>query len=196
MDELGPFLFLLIAGLIQLVNFLVERGKKKRAAEQQSTGQEEPAKPKSGLEQFFENLAQKLDPNQQQSDLPEWPDGYEKPDYAAEQAAYSEFQEQEEEKPTAEIIPMPEPVRVEVRPNEVELEGTQFASLKSAMKAMPALKSSFSSNMPSTPILKSNAAGSINFSLKNKAELRKAILAKVVLDPPRAYDESFKNTSL
>lgn len=196
MDELGPFLFLLIAGLIQLANFLVERGKKKRAVERPGTTPDQDERPqrKSGLEEFFEDLAKKLDPSQQESDLPEWPEGYEKPDYAAEQAAYEEYQEQELHKPTAEIIPMPEPVIAE-HETEVEIEAVQVTSLKSAMKAMPAMKSSFVGGVPSMPLLKSSSAGTINYSLKNKADLRKAILAKVVLDPPRGFDASFENTA-
>jgi hypothetical protein len=68
------------------------------------------------------------------------------------------------------------------------------ASLKSTMAAMPALSSGFNSlRMPSSQ-MKSGNSGSINYSLRNKTELRKAIIANIVFSTPRACDPSFDNT--
>lgn len=194
MDDLVPFLIFIVIALINLGKFLLE--KKFQGDQPPADGSEQEEQPASGLEEFFEELARKLDPNEKPVDLPEWPEGYEKPDYAAEQAAFEEYQEKEERfepAPAAEIVPMP--VMREARP-DVSVETVETASLKSAMNAIPAMKSTFAFGMKSAPIMKSGHAGAINFSLKDKAALRKAILAKVVLDPPRAYDESFKNTAL
>lgn len=195
MDDLIPFLVFIVIALINFAKFLMERGAKEKTPP--TEGEEPPKRRSSSLEDLFADLARKLDPNEKPVDLPDWPEGYEKPDYAAEQAAYEEFrEEQENEEPqtaSAEIIATPEPVHLEpaVKPDTVPVP-----SLKSTKASMPVMRSAFSSAaMPSMPMMKSNAAGSIHFSLKNPEELRKAILAKVVLDPPRAFDESFENTA-
>ncbi|MDZ8118851.1 hypothetical protein [Pontiella agarivorans] len=195
MDDLIPFLVFIVIALINFAKFLMERGAKEKRTPAEA--QEQPQQRRSSsLEDLFEGLARKLDPNEKPVDLPEWPDGYDKPDYTAEQAAYEEYQQEHDEIPTTaseEIITMPEPVNIEP---VIELNAVQVTSLKSSKTAMPAMKSSFiSAAIPSMPMMKNNAAGSINFSLKNPAELRKAILAKVVLDPPRAFDASFENTA-
>lgn len=200
MDDLIPFLVFIVIALINLVKFLLEKKSKdkKPPLEGESTDEKKP----SAFENFFEDLATKLDPNEKPETMPDWPKGYEKPDYAAEQSAYEEFRGLEEEDevdyepaPVAEIIPMPEPVMA-LKRTDVALEAVDTTALKSAMNAIPALKSNFGPSVQSAPILRSGHAGAIHFSLKDKANLRKAILAKVVLDPPRAYDESFKNTAL
>lgn len=197
MDDLIPFLIFIVIALINLGKFLLERKFKGQEPPAEDAEQDRPAK--SGLEDFFEDLARKLDPSGKPDDQPEWPEGYEKPDYAAEQAAYEEFQKQEtapvfKPEPVAEIIPMPEPVRAAARP-DVVVEAVEAVSLRSAMNAIPAMKSTFAGGIKSTPIMKSGRAGTIDFPLRNRSELRKAILAKVVLDPPRAFDKTFDNTS-
>ena len=200
MDDLIPFLVFIGIALINLVKFLLE--KKFQGKKPPLEGESANEKPASPFEEFFDDLARKLDPNEKPKTMPDWPKGYEKPDYAAEQAAYEEFKGLEEEDeddyepaPVAEIIPMPEPVMALNRA-DVALEAVDTTALKSAMNAIPALKSNFGPSVQSAPILRSGHAGAIHFSLKDKAHLRKAILAKVVLDPPRAYDDSFKNTAL
>lgn len=196
MDDLIPFLVFIVIALINLVKFLLER--KFQGRKPQEEGKEQEQRP-STLEDFFEDLAQKLDPNQRPADLPEWPEGYEKPDYAAEQAAYEDYQEQEQFEPVRAEPPPPPPTPVEVAQElkrEAEVAEITTGSLKSALKSIPALRSSFASGaVPSIPVMKSSSAGRISFSLQDKSNLRKAILAKVVLDPPRAFDRTFENTS-
>ncbi len=199
MDDLIPFLVFIVIALINLVKFLLER---KFQGKKPANGNEPPEeKPASGLENFFEDLARKLDPNEKPVDLPDWPEGYEKPDYSAEQAAYEEYQQEErieedvfKPAPKAEIISMPITPVAEIRPR-APVAAVETAALKSAMKAIPALRSTFSSGIKSAPILRSGHSGAIDFPLQKKSDLRKAILAKVVLDPPRAFDASFDNTS-
>ncbi len=199
MDDLIPFLVFIVIALINLGKFLLEKKfQGKKPPLQDDSADEKPASP---FEEFFDNLARKLDPNEKPETTPDWPKGYEKPDYAAEQAAYQEFQGVEAEEdveyesaPVAEIIPMREPVMA-LKRTDVALEAVDTTALKSAMNAIPALKSNFGPSVQSAPILRSGHAGAIHFSLKDKAHLRKAILAKVVLDPPRAFDKAFENTS-
>lgn len=196
MDDLIPFLVFLVIALINLGKFLLERKFKENEPPAENPEADEPGA--AGLEGFFQELARKLDPNEKPVDLPDWPEGYEKPDYAAEQAAFEQYQQQKEEiepvfKPaaaTAEVIPMPQPA-----PKAITMERVEAISLRSAMNAIPAMKSTFSSGMVFAPILKSGRAGSIDFPLQHKAAQRKAVLAKVVLDPPRAFDRVFENTA-
>ncbi|WP_372846350.1 hypothetical protein, partial [Pontiella sp.] len=48
--------------------------------------------------------------------------------------------------------------------------------------------------LASTPILRSSSAGRIDFPLDNKADLKKAIIANIILSAPRAYATDFENT--
>ncbi|MDF7798909.1 hypothetical protein P4C99_05515 [Pontiellaceae bacterium B1224] len=185
MDDLIPFLIFIVIALINLVKFVLEKGGKSKPAS--PTEQPKKAAP-STLEDFFEKLAGKLEP--QPTPVPDWPEGFEQPDYLAEQETYETMQtKQGEPEPTAEIIPIPV-----IKPVQISKEETHAASLKTAMAAIPSLASGFSSlRMPSSQ-MKSNNAGSIHYSLRNKAELRKAIIANVVFSTPRACDPSFENT--
>ncbi|QBG48903.1 hypothetical protein EGM51_16395 [Verrucomicrobia bacterium S94] len=194
MDDLIPFFVFIIIALINLAKFMIERGAKEQPppAEGENLPKHRPSSP---LEDFFGELAKKLDPVESPADLPDPPDDYAKTDFTAEQTTYEAAQkaEPEDKSLTTESIPVAEPA--ETHPStEVKLVHT--SPLQSAMKAMPVMKSSFTAgNIPAMPVMRSSTAGSIHFSLSKPAELRKAILAKVVLDPPRAFDTSFEHTA-
>lgn len=186
MDDLVPFLIFIVIALINLVKFVLEKGAKNKPAS--PTGAPEKSTP-SSLEGFFEKLAEKLEP--QPTPVPDWPEGYEQPDYLGEQKAYEAMQEEEgKPAPVAEIIPLPVIEKGSAPPAKIKT-----ISLKAAMSAMPPMTSGLGSlQMPSTQ-MKSGTAGSNHYSLRNKAELRKAIIANIVFSTPRACDPSFENTN-
>jgi hypothetical protein len=101
-----------------------------------------------------------------------------------------------EEERAAEIIPMPPPEVKEPEVKEPEVRfSDQTVSLKTAMKSMPSSIASMRGiAMASAPILRSGTAGQIDFPLKERSVLRKAIIANLIFSPPRAYDASFDTT--
>lgn len=198
MDDLVPLLIFIVIALVNVVKFVLEKsgkGKKPPAV----PGEQSPKRQPSSLEDFFETLAEKLEPKP--TPVPDFPEGYERPDYIKEMEEFEAAQaETFEEKQTAEIIPMspPKPSPTyrdpEITIQEIQT-ATQAASQKMAMKSLPSSIASLKGlRIATTPILRSSSAGRIDFPLDNKAELRKAIIANIILSPPRAYATDFDNT--
>ena len=48
--------------------------------------------------------------------------------------------------------------------------------------------------LPPISLIRSTAAGSIDFELKDRRKLKQAIVANIIFSQPRAYDCSFDNT--
>ena len=194
MDDLVPFLIFIVVVIINLVKFVTEKGGKKKRAPTPS-GTAPPKRRPTTLETFLEELAGKLEP--QSTEPADWPEGRERPDYMKEMAEFETVQpEAYEEERAAEIIPMPPPEvkEPEVREPEVRFSD-QTVSLKTAMKSMPSSIASMRGiAMASAPILRSGTAGQIDFPLKERSVLRKAIIANLIFSPPRAYDASFDTT--
>ncbi|MDF7806854.1 hypothetical protein P4E94_05340 [Pontiellaceae bacterium B12219] len=168
------------------MKFVLEKGVKGTAA---PAGEKPKKSGPSSLEDFFEKLAGTLEPAP--TPVPDWPKGFERPDYIREQEEFETAETSDSDpEPVAEIIPMP--TMENIRKTEpMELHAS---SLKTAMAAIPPLSSGFSSlRMPASQ-MKSSNAGTIHYSLRNKAELRKAIIANIVFSTPRACDPSFDNT--
>jgi hypothetical protein len=187
-DLIGLIAFIIFAA----VNILAQSAKKKR---NQQTGSDSspdgmPEKKPSTLEEFFENLAEKLDPKE--PELPEWPEGYEKPDYMQEMKEFNEAQQAE---PAPPPVPM-EPVHIVEDTDEDILPKIGATSLKTAIKSVPALAAgSLNMRFVASPMLKSQTAGNgYRISLKDKSELKKAIIANIIFSPPRAYDSTIENT--
>jgi len=194
MDDLVPFLIFIVVVIINLVKFVAEKGgKKKRAAT--PSGSAPPKRKPTTIETFFEELAGKLEPRP--AEPAGWPEGRERPDYMKEMEEFEPVQaETYEEERAAEIIPMPSPgfAEPEITIPVVQMS-VQTSSLKTAMKSMPSGVASLKSmTIASAPILRSSSAGRINFPLKEKSALRKAIIANLIFSPPRAYDASFDTT--
>ncbi|MDF7826276.1 hypothetical protein P4B35_19770 [Pontiellaceae bacterium B12227] len=187
MDDLIPFLVFIVIALINLGKFVLEKkakGSPPATDEKQPPSRTEP----SALEDFFGKLAEKLEP--QPTPVPDWPEGYEKPDYLSEQEEYETEQEAFNPEPVAEMIPLPTVQEAPPPPSEIHT-----TSLKTAMASMPAISSGMGSlRLPSSPGMNSSTGGSIHFSLKSKKALRKAVLANIVFSAPRAFDASFENT--
>lgn len=195
MDDLIGLVFIIIFAVI---NVLAQSAKKKRqqgAAPVDST-QQAPRKPASSLESFLESLTEKFEPKA--AELPDWPEGYERPNYVNEMKSFESEKSAISKKEPPEIIPfpaaMPELERMDDGLEMVLIEPASV-SVKSVIKSMPAMiVDSSGMRIKSTSMLKSSASGKLSFSLKDKAVLRKAMIANIVFSPPRAYDKSFDNS--
>ena len=141
MEDLVPFLIFLAIGAVKLLGFLAKKGK--------PTGTDSSKRPPSQLEHFFEQLSEQLNP-QEPTKLPDWPEGYERPDYVHEMEEFKEPQlEIEPEPPVPEFHPPEPPVTVFTTPRP-----------------------------------------SCNDRLRTFQGLRQAMLAHIVLSPPKALDDT------
>ncbi len=197
MDDL---IGLLVIIAIAIFNMLAQAGKKKKPARPaQRPGGAPPKRAPATIEDFFEELAEKMEPKQ--TELPDWPKGYERPDYMKEMEDFerARAEELEEEKVTEPIPvpePNPEPALPTFEPDPAVEPMRQVASLKSAMRAVPsAIINTNGMRIATAPMLRSSTAGKIDYPLGQKSELKKAIIAKLIFSPPRACDPSFDNTS-
>ncbi len=192
MEDLVPFLIFIVIALINLVKFVLEKGAKGKRPSAPSDGPA-PKRQPSSLEEFFENLAEKLEPKP--APAPDWPEGYERPDYMKEMEAFERASEEPDRKPVAETIPFsPELVEIKMEPVP-PVADIHAATQKMAMKSMPSSIASLKgSRIATAPILRSGTAGSIDFPLGDKAALKKAIIANIVFSPPRAFATDFENT--
>ena len=196
MEDLIGFIIVIMVAVVNLLASIAKKRQRKRQASEEGEGV--PTKKPSSIEEFFESLAEKLEPKP--VEMPDWPDEIERPDYAQEQEEFETAQAAAfEEGETAEIIPMPPPAP----PPSMEVPAKapaatmaeQSSSLRMAMKSMPSGVAGIRGmRIATAPILRSGRAGSVHFELKDKADLRKAILANIVFSPPRAFDASFENT--
>ena len=193
MDDLVPLLIFLFIALVNLGKFALEKKAKKKPVPDDAQSPAPERKP-SSLEAFFERLAEKLEP--QPIEQPDWPEGYERPDYAGEQEA---FEASLEEEPAEAAAPPPErfePPPVTQPPAVAQVSGVDHArSLKTALRAMPSSVAGIRSmRIRTAPMLKSSGGRSIDFPLQNRTDLRRAVIANLIFSPPRAYDTSFDNT--
>jgi len=199
MEDLVPFLIFIVIALVNLVKYILEKGAGTRRA---------PAAPSRGpqrkgpasLEEFFETLAEKMGPKP--TGLPDWPEGYERPDYMKELEEYERAQARQhfEEDQAGDIAPAAEnkPVpAVQAAPlaalSGIKLQ-TARASLKAAVKTVPTMGKGLSGMQIATAPMLRSSAGRIDYALNNKADLRNAIIANVIFSPPRAYDTEFENS--
>ncbi|MEI6892802.1 MAG: hypothetical protein V5783_11585 [Pontiella sp.] len=185
MDDVLPFLVFIVIALINLVKFMLEKNAKKTAKAPDENQSTPPlASSPSTMQEFFEGIAEKFEPPP--IPVPDWAEKEERSAAIPEQIIYAPPPE-----PVAEIIPMPVAEnRAISSPPQVEI-----ASFKSTMSTIPSVSSGLRNiRFPSLSGMNNGSGGRINYSLKSKAALRKAILAQIVFSAPRAFDESFKNT--
>lgn len=193
MDDLIPFLIFVVIVIINLVKAVVEKGGRKKAPSPSVTEAPKRKAP-SLLDDFFTELAKKLEP--QPIEQPVWPEGRKRPDYMQEMEAFETVQAEtyEEEEPEAVVHPAPVLAKSETRIPDVPALA-QKTSLKTSMRSLSSgLIAMKGMTVASAPILRSENSGHIDFSLGERAELRKAIIANLIFSPPRAYDASFNNT--
>jgi hypothetical protein len=188
MEDLVPFLIFIVIALVNLVKFVLEKGAKGKKPPA-LPGEAPPKRAPSTIERFFEEMAEKLEPKP--TPVPDWPEGYERPDYM------QEMEDFEEEQPV-EIVPMPEPVAAPM-PVVHDMPPLQGVERTVSFQAPPQVASSVFSGssrlrLPSVSLMRSNAAGTIDFELKDRKKLKQAIVANLVFSQPRAYDRTFDNT--
>ncbi|RKX38318.1 MAG: hypothetical protein DRP64_15875 [Verrucomicrobia bacterium] len=182
MEDLIPLIFFLIIVGVNVLKFFIEKGGKAKKAPDQN--REAPPRRASPLESFFEDLAQQMAPKP--TELADWPEDRERPDYAREMEEFTSAESEEvEEEKIAEIIPfsVPEPiarVRKTEAPVKVQRQTTQ-----------PMLSGSQGMRMRS---MNSGGNRGSDFRIGGKKNLKRAMLAHIVFSPPRAFDLSFDNT--
>jgi hypothetical protein len=196
MDDLIPFVIFLVIAVINLLKYVAEKGGRKTPSE--SPADPEGGRPKTGgLENFFEDLARKFEP--QPIDLPDWPEGSDRPDYVEEMEQFETGMAEAipEEKPLADVVPVmtehiaPRAIIPEIQPI------AQLRGLESAMRAIPAMAIDTSGMRIKTPPLlpSGQTGGRLDFPLRNRNVLRQAIIANIVFSPPRACCTSFDNST-
>ena len=196
MEDLVPLLIFIVIAVVNLLKFASEKGGKKKQPPS-PPGKAPSKRQPTTLEAFFGEIAEKLEPKP--TELPDWPERRERPDYVQEMEEFQHTQAEAYEEEMAPSLPLesePAPAVRKAAQDAPEVQSiTQTPSLKSAMRSMPAmLTNSRGMRIASAPILRSSAAGRIDFPLKKKAALRKAIIANLIFSPPRVYDTSFDNT--
>lgn len=130
MEDLFPLLIFLVIVAVNAIKFFAERGRKKPAPQ---SGDAPPKRP-SAFETFFEGLAKQMEPKT--TELPDWPENRERPDYAQEMEEF-EHPRAEEESPAI-IPPMkppasPSPVVIPRVGTRLRIQGRE--NLKRAMLA-------------------------------------------------------------
>ena len=190
LEELFPLIFFLIIVGVNALKFFIEKGGKAKRTPAKPGGVP-PQRAPSTIEQFFERIAEQLEPPARE--LPAWPEGIERPDYIQEKV---DFERAEPEKPIEPLRPVSFPHRVPTPPI-AEIQPIE----KTASAPMPrpaghaTLSGSQGMRMPSmNPLKIGDTAGRPPFRIGNKKALRKALLGHIVLSPPRALNPSFDNT--
>ncbi len=201
MEDLFPLLIFIV---IVIINVLKAIGEKKGRRPPSEASKPEPQPPRPGgpatLEDFFDEIARKFQP--QPTEVAEWPENIERPDYTREMEEYEAAQLKKREEPSPSFTaPAPEPESAPL-PNKpfaaATMDIVQPRALgKSSNFKIPAQGAVFAgmSNMRiSMPPLLRSATGHIDFRLENKNQLKQALISSMVFGSPRAYDRSFNNT--
>jgi hypothetical protein len=192
-EDLVPFLIFIVIALINLVKFIMEKSAKGKPPASQ--GGAPPARAPSSIEEFFEEIARKFEPKP--TPVPEWPQEIERPDYMKEMEEFQAKQDDEDwyDKPMPEPVTMPEPAPVPILQSKPMPMVEPAKAIKASPGSIPNVFSSAKGMRISSSLMKTGSAvGTINFSIANKAQLKKAIIANIVLSRARAYDENFENT--
>ena len=175
MEDLVPLLIFVAIAAINLFKFIAEKGGKAKPAQETPPGT--PPRRPSSLEQFFENLAEQVAPPPRE--IPDWPEGYERPDYVGEMEAL------EAEQTVATYEPPAQPEPEEFQPLE------KPAIVQGARRA---LSGSHGLRMPGNTFISTGKAGRAGFRIEGKKDLKQALIGHIIFSPPRACDLSFDNT--
>lgn len=193
MEDLVPFLIFIVIAIVNVLKFVAEKGGKKKTVTSQP-GEVPTERTSSSFEEFFEDLAEKIAPKP--AELPDWPEGLERPDYLQEMEEFKHEPVQEfKENSVAEPIPMPEPLPVATEESlPFQQMGKPATFAPPVQMAASAGTQSIRMRIPSVPIMRIPSGRNIDFDLKNREKLKQAIIANLIFSPPRAYDTSFENT--
>jgi len=166
MEDLVPLIFFLIIVAVNVLKFFIEKGRPKPSSGKKIPPAKQTPRTPSSMESFFENLAEQMTPKP--TELAEWPEDRERPDYTQEMEEFTTAQakEQEEER-VAEIIPFHAP-----EPKVPEKATPRSQEIRTQTK---------------------NRSG---IRVKGKKNLKRAMIAHIVFSPPRSLDLSFDNTIL
>jgi len=174
MEDLIPLIFFLIIVGVNVLKFFIEKGGKAKKAPDQN--REAPPRRASPLESFFEDLAQQMAPKP--TELADWPEDRERPDYVHEM---EEFEEEQ----TAEILPFSTPesaARVREKEAPAMVQGQATQPMLSGSQGMRAYSMDNRGNKRS------------GFRIGGKKDLKQAMLAHIIFSSPRAFDLSFSDT--
>ncbi len=193
MEDLLPLLIFIVIAVINALKYLAEKGGGKAPPKPQP---EKPARGPSSLEEFFEDIARKFEPKPR--DVADWPQGVERPDYVAEMQTFETAPAPDVQAETAapEMAPAPAPPHrpppaPQKTPAPIMLGRTQSVKIPAQAAAFASMSSSTRISMQ--PLLRS-ATGHTTFELKNKQQLKQALIAGMIFGTPRAYEQSFNNT--
>lgn len=179
LDDILPFIVFVVIALINLVTVSIDRKKKKSQrnsipnTDSAQEDQNEVFLPPS--DDFIDDYELSDENEQEVYNIPEM-ESVESSAYALQQNA-----ELNDEKITSEL----------------NYNEAQIGSIQSALKAMPSTPLSLDAlRFKTIPIQSSATRNSLSFSLKNKKNLKNAIIANIIFQSPRAYDRSFENSCL
>jgi hypothetical protein len=200
MEDLVPLIFFLIIVAVNALKFFIEKGGKKKQApgtsKPRQPASEPPKRTPSSIDKFFENIAEQMAP--QPRVVPDSPGSRERPDYIREMAEVEfeqddELEEELEEERAAEIIPMPAPEPITPTMREIATPPSKVRRI--AQPAYAGLSGSHGLRIAGmNSFIQSGARGRNDFRINGKKNLKQAMLAHVIFNPPRAYDLSFDNT--
>lgn len=202
MEDLVPLIFFLVIILVNGFKYLVERSARKRARDQLDQPGGQPQREQSPFDKFLEDLAEQMAPKP--APVPDWPEGRKRPDYMREMENFERSQvddwimeEEEVEEPAA--MPVAETQSTPVVMRKVERASASQrtkATIQSPLQASKALLTdSWEIRMPGfNPFPRTGDTRDTDFSLKEKGDLKQAMMAHIVFSAPRALDRSFDNT--
>ncbi|HEY5653267.1 MAG TPA: hypothetical protein VIR63_02730 [Pontiella sp.] len=194
MEDLIPFLIFIVIAFGDGIKRLIE--KKSRESRPTAPAQEEPQNKPSTLEDFFKSLSEQINPKP--TELSEWPEDRERPNYAQEMKEYEmaqsrSFTEDDFTETTSPVPAVTDLIEMEIK---AHTEVAQKVAMQAALKSVPnAFANIKGARFPTMPKL-NPGDGKIRFSLKEKADLKQAIIANLVFSQPRAYDTSFDNSTM
>jgi hypothetical protein len=181
MDDLLPFIVFLAVALINLFKTAVERSGRTSKPAQQDVPTPPPVNP-TPFDDLFEEIAQQFKPLTETE----------------------EFGDKEEPLSSAGLpdIQAPSAFTLAEQPREpenisVEVPDITQQTLSTAFKAMPNTLLSFDAmRLPALPLMSKAEKSTLRYDLKNREDVRKAIIAQTIFSAPRAFDTTYRNSHL
>ena len=181
MDDLVPFLFFLVIVAVNVVAGIVKTVNSSPKKETSGEEEEDP------FRRFFRELVQEINPPREVN-LPEWPEGVERPDYIHEVAPVSspESETEEQDSFTEDSLPVKnveqDIVALRDRIEPIEVAPVSFSSPRNNA-SLSSFSGSHGLRMPSL-----SQQGTSPFQIKGKRALRKAMRAHILFSPPKALE--------
>ena len=187
MEDIVPLIFFLVIVVVNGIKFLITRAGKKASSGNAPDTEKTAPKPSSPFDQFFEKIAEQLEPKPQPE--PDLPEEFVRPDYAREMAEYEQEQVEEPLQPAVyipELVSEATPLPKQHAPAIVQIP---------TQKLQTSFSSSHGIRMPGmNAFIQTGNKTKSDFRIEGNQDLRRAMLAHVIFSPPRALDLSFDNT--